>query len=113
MTGSFQSKDSYNAFIRCCSADGTECTTVTNDCRESTYATTYDDATSQCESLGLRLCTKTELLTDVCCGTGGSCDSYAIWTSTSAGTIILFVLSFVFRKSSKFNRVSESCNNSK
>ena len=98
MTGSFQPKDSYNAFIRCCSEDGTECTTITDDCTESMYATTYDDATSQCESQGLRLCTKTELLTDVCCGTGGSCDSYAIWTSTSAGTINLFLPSFIFLK---------------
>ena len=88
MTGSFQSKDSYNAFIRCCSVDGTECTTVTANCKEPTYATTYDDAVSQCESQGLRLCTKNELLTDVCCGTGGGCDSYAIWTSTSAGKLI-------------------------
>ena len=98
MAGSFQSKDSYNAFIRCCSVDATECTTVSSDCKEPTYATTYDDAVSQCESQGLRLCTKDELLTDVCCGTGGSCDNYAIWTSTSAGTINLFVSSFVLAK---------------
>ena len=43
---------------------------------------TFDDAVAMCEGNNGRLCTKEELLSDICCGTGGSCDSYAVWTST-------------------------------
>ena len=42
----------------------------------------YSDAEETCANNGMRLCTKDELLTDICCGTGGSCDNYLIWTST-------------------------------
>jgi len=30
----------------------------------------------------MRLCTKDELFTEICCGTGGQCDNYQVWTST-------------------------------
>ena len=30
----------------------------------------------------MRLCNRDELLTDICCGTGGNCDNHLIWTST-------------------------------
>ena len=52
---------------------------------------TYDDAVSQCESENMRLCTKNELFTDVCCGTGGGCDKYAVWTSTGSGTANMII----------------------
>ena len=44
----------------------------------------YSDAEETCANNGMRLCTKDELLSDICCGTGGSCDNYLIWTSTSS-----------------------------
>ena len=42
----------------------------------------FDDAAYKCQEMGLRLCTKDELQRDVCCGTGGGCDNYLMWTST-------------------------------
>ena len=48
-----------------------------------TDATTYDYAVSECTQTGHRLCTKDELLSDVCCRTGGDCDNFPVWTSTS------------------------------
>ena len=80
ITGFYQSK-SNTAFVRCCSNDGTTCQTVSN-CGNTLDATTYDEAAEECAAIDLRLCTKDELLTHVCCGTGGSCDSAGVWTST-------------------------------
>merc|ERR1712020_667205 len=38
----------------------------------------------QCADKDYRLCTKEELMSDECCGTGGNCDSHLVWTSTLA-----------------------------
>ena len=79
--GLFQSKY-FTANVRCCSEDGSTCDTKGgHTCPND--AVPFDDAVSECEDHGMRLCTKDELLSDVCCGSGGSCDSYAIWTSTT------------------------------
>ena len=45
----------------------------------------YAGAEDECTAIGKRLCTKDELLTEVCCGAGGGCDSEAVWTSTAYG----------------------------
>jgi len=45
---------------------------------------TYDEAAKLCSDEGLRLCTKEELKSDICCKTGGGCHSSAVWTSTWA-----------------------------
>ena len=42
----------------------------------------FDDATTKCEELGKRLCTKDELVSEICCGTGGMCNKYEVWSST-------------------------------
>ena len=85
--GSFRPK-SYLAGVRCCQADGKRCLTP-NSCSEN--LTSYDEAISKCEEYNtnnvtsndtMRLCTKTELLSTICCGTGGNCDKYEVWTST-------------------------------
>ena len=77
VAGSYQS-GSLKAGVRCCSGDGSQCDTVGTCPGESTYY----DAVDKCAAIGKRLCTKDELLSEVCCGTGGNCDSYAVWTST-------------------------------
>ena len=38
----------------------------------------------KCREIGMRLCTKEELHNRICCGSGGDCDDYAVWTSTKA-----------------------------
>ena len=81
----FYQDDGLYAFVQCCvdSNAGTECKTM-SDCTDSTELVTYSDANSTCTDLGYRLCTKEELLEDpqICCGKGGGCDSYPVWTST-------------------------------
>ena len=77
----FYQPESSEAFVRCCSEDGASCDTP-SDCKDPTNLVNYSRAESICSSNGNRLCTKDELLTDICCGTGGKCDSYGVWTST-------------------------------
>ena len=79
IVGSFQSK-SFLAGVRCCTISGSACVTPV-DC--TFQATTYDYAVSVCTQIGYRLCTKDELLSAVCCRTGGDCDNFPVWTSTS------------------------------
>ena len=88
----------FEAGVRCCSNDGTSCVTP-GKCPQD--KTTYYDAVSKCDSLKARLCTKDELLKqefrtgrmrEVCCGTGGNCDSHAVWTSTQgSGEYVTFL----------------------
>ena len=55
---------------------------------------TFSDAVGKCTKRGQRLCTKEELLSDFCCGTGGNCDSHAVWTSTPG--IVLQLIGHVY-----------------
>ena len=84
ISGFYQSESS-TAYVRCCSSDGSSCKTM-SQCYNSTYLVTYAKAKDECEANGMRLCTMDELLSDVCCGTGGRCDNYRIWTSTLYGS---------------------------
>ena len=79
VVGSFEPK-SFLAGVRCCANNGSTCIT---DISCGIGNTAYDNATSHCSANGRRLCTKDELLSDICCGTGGNCDNYAVWTSTA------------------------------
>ena len=74
--------NSFKTCVRCCSDDGTTCFTP-HDCTIASNWVTYDDAVPKCAVIGKRLCTREELNTDVCCGTGGSGDSYLVWTTPS------------------------------
>ena len=80
IAGFYQSETS-TGFVRCCSDDATSCSTISN-CRDPSDLVTYAEAATKCAAKGQRLCTKDELLSDVCCGTGKKCDSYGVWTST-------------------------------
>jgi len=88
------------AGVRCCSNDGKTiiddnivngkinngkerfCTTLGSCNRRN--GVTLEEAVQQCTDAGYRLCTKEELMSDECCGTGGNCDSHLVWTSTTA-----------------------------
>ena len=50
----------------------------------------YDDATQKCAEIGRRICTKDELVGGVCCGSGGMCNKYEVWSSSSSGMQVLF-----------------------
>ena len=77
--GSFQYKP-YEAGVRCCSNDGATCSTPLS-CDNTKMS--YVDAESKCFDDNRRLCSKADILSDICCGTGGNCDSYEVWTSTT------------------------------
>ena len=56
----------------------------------------FDAASNNCEVMGLRLCTKDELLGELCCGTGGGCDDVLVWTSTlEPGIYSLLLVKFL------------------
>ena len=85
--GSYELK-TFQAGVRCCNvnSDGSlDCATV-GVCPGSR---TYDQAVIDCQGYtksGItydRLCTKTELLSNECCNSGGQCNNYQVWTSTS------------------------------
>ena len=82
--GYYEDESSVAAYVRCCSDDGTTCDTFSN-CNRGNQLVAYADAEQKCIDNGMRLCTKDELLSDICCGTGGNCDSRAVWTSTKKG----------------------------
>ena len=78
-TGELKMK-SFQASVRCCSLDGSKCSTPQN-CSTSNLMD-YNGAHALCASSGKRLCTKDELNTNMCCSTGGDCDRWLVWTST-------------------------------
>ena len=69
---------SFKAGVRCCSTNGTTCDTFGTCPGQSTYC----DAVNECEAKNMRVCTKDELLSEICCNTGGNCDNHPVWTST-------------------------------
>jgi hypothetical protein len=77
--GAYHDASEQAAGARCCNDDGTSCSTPGSCPAQLTFA----QASKLCTDEGKRLCTKSELLSDICCGTGGNCDSYAVWTSSS------------------------------
>ena len=77
LVGSYQ-PNSFQAGVRCC--DGNTCRTEGN----CPGVATHSEAVDICSEIGegWKLCTKDELLSEMCCRTGGNCDSSAVWTST-------------------------------
>jgi len=74
------------AFARCCAGDGSSCTSPQN-CLKGQPGT-YAAASAVCHGLGLRLCTKDELISEVCCDTGGLCDNSPVWTSSAYTPVV-------------------------
>jgi len=62
--------------VSCCSKDGSTCTSRNCD----GWGLSLKQAEKYCADQGKRLCTREELASGVCCGTG--CDDSAVWSST-------------------------------
>ena len=92
--GTFQT-NSFGAGVRCCSNDGTTCKTQKGACPGES---TYSEAFEKCSNIGMRLCTKAELLTEMCCKTGGWCDSHPVWTSTTEQSMLISTISLLLQK---------------
>ena len=86
--GTFQ-PNSFGAGVRCCSNDGKTCKTQKGACPGDS---TYSEAFEKCSNIGMRLCTKAELLTEMCCKTGGWCDSHPVWTSTTEQSMLITMM---------------------
>ena len=78
--------EEITAQVRCCNIDSSSCPSQSRSCANEDPLS-YLQAKAYCEGEGLRLCTKEEIEGKKCCGKGGQCDQYAIWTSTSGGNM--------------------------
>ena len=76
--GSYEQK-SFTSGVRCCKETDDTCETI-GACPSD--ATTYHDAVAKCTAIGRIICTKNQILSGICCQTGGNCDRYPVWTST-------------------------------
>ena len=61
--------------VRCCSFDGGSCKSKTPDCSTLTFS----NAKQECSDFGMRLCTKEELASNICCTTGCEFDTGLVW----------------------------------
>ena len=66
------------AGVRCCSND--DCGTCKSVCPPAKVS--RSDAEQKCSELEMRLCTKKELASEICCGTGCSLDTKLVWYGT-------------------------------
>ena len=75
---------SFKAGVRCCSTTetGSSYTTTCTTIGKCPGDATYIEAFEMCREIGMDVCTKYELFTESCCGTGGDCDNHRVWTST-------------------------------
>eukprot|EP00662_Eupelagonemidae_sp_cell21_P058185 gene58185-biopygen18248 len=69
------------AAVRCCDASGTSCESDLGPSADCHHAVTYDEATNECanHASGWRLCTRGELDSRLCCGTGCGNDGRPTW----------------------------------
>ena len=63
------------AAVRCCSFGGGSCKSKTPDCSKLTFS----KAKQECHEFGMRLCTKKELASNICCATGCNFDIEPVW----------------------------------
>ena len=67
------STTTQTAFVRCCSKIGGSCKIP--DCSRLTFS----NAEQKCSESGMRLCTKEELASNICCKTGCGYDRKLVW----------------------------------
>lgn len=65
--------------VACCSFDGAQCRTWVPQCQP--YGS-YNDALAACSAYGWRMCTKTEVESNICCNMGCSLNTELVWTTT-------------------------------
>ena len=69
-----QSADEEHS-VRCCNEVGDTCTSP-EPCQ---LASTYREAILTCYDLGLRLCSRNEMVSNMCCGTGCQINQKTTW----------------------------------
>ena len=83
LAGTFQ-PESLKARVSCCGMNGATCVTKGNATDNCFHTATYDEAVSQCTAMNMRLCSRQELLSNICCESGAmKWPGYDFaWTST-------------------------------
>ena len=66
LAGTFQ-PESFRARVSCCGMNGATCVTKGNVSDNCIHTATYDEAVSQCTAMNMRLCSRQELLSNICC----------------------------------------------
>jgi hypothetical protein len=89
--GKFEAKEAKHSLV-CCTLDGLGCVGKPGD--QCIEASTWDQANKTCADLGHRLCTKQEILREVCCFNPCGYDGNYAWTSTQGTVQELQVESF-------------------
>merc|ERR1712137_1006710 len=69
---------SHEFAVSCCSMDGKSCKSPSS-CPDSA---SYDWADASCQGEGMRLCTKAELESGICCNGGCGFDNKQVWASS-------------------------------
>ena len=69
------STTTQTGFVRCCSKIGGSCKSEIPDCSKLTFS----NAEQKCSESGMRLCTKEELASNICCKTGCNYDRELVW----------------------------------
>ena len=72
--------DAHHA-VRCCNKIGDDCVTPT----PCLLHTTYEEAKEICHQHGLRLCTRAEMLNNICCQGGCGIDGKRTWVADDKG----------------------------
>ena len=75
----------YQAGVLCCSQDGTQCEAPLNcmfNKKNQYSARRYCENQNDANGNSMRLCTRRELQSGLCCDAGNQCENYEVWTST-------------------------------
>ena len=86
---------STKAGVMCCKQPlGSGCVSEGN-CNVN--AKTLQGAIFTCFIHGLRLCTRSELLSNICCGLNVHCDKVPVWSSTEEGGNVFFIFDKIYK----------------
>eukprot|EP01060_Flectonema_neradi_P021717 TRINITY_DN295_c0_g1_i3.p1 TRINITY_DN295_c0_g1~~TRINITY_DN295_c0_g1_i3.p1 ORF type:complete len:341 (+),score=64.87 TRINITY_DN295_c0_g1_i3:68-1090(+) len=69
-----------SAAVRCCSTDGSTCTSLSPNSNTCLGEVSSYEAEAICTSINMRTCTRSEVASNLCCGTGCSYDHKPVWS---------------------------------
>jgi len=77
---------SARAYVRCCEGGGLAGAALACSSKPCRGLANYQEALAHCEDQGKRLCTKSEIEQNTCCGAGCGYDKKRVWTSDTNAT---------------------------
>ena len=90
-TPGFYHSMSKEAFVVCCSLDGSSCSRKTKggNCRSEDAKVSWKEAFEHCKAAKMRLCDSQEEI-DKCCGGGCALDVELVWSNMVEGMIVKY-----------------------